>query len=344
MGCFQMDTLIYALNAVLPLLLLIGLGYLLSRFKFVDANFLVYANKFVFRIALPALLFYTIYSASSLEDINWSVVLYASVAVLVLFGLGLLTVIFLIPDPKKKGVILQGVFRSNMAILGVPLAEALGGAPAVLGVALTSMAIIPLYNILSVIALTMFQKDDEGHPIHWQKVAMKVVTNPLIISIFIGIAVLLVRSVIPLNSVTGKPVFSIQEHLVFLYTPIKWIAQIASPLALIILGGGFQFTAIKALKKEIIIGTSWRVLLAPFFGLSIAVLLSKYTTFFDFGVNDYPALIATFASPVAVTSAIMAKELGGDEKLAGQVVVWSSIGSIFSIFVIIVILRNLGLL
>lgn len=339
-----MDTLIYALNAVLPLLLLIGLGYLLSRFNFIDANFLVYANKFVFRIALPALLFYTIYSASSLEDINWSVVLYASVAVLVLFGLGLLTVIFLIPDPKKKGVILQGVFRSNMAILGVPLAEALGGAPAVLGVALTSMAIIPLYNILSVIALTMFQKDDEGHPVHWRKVAMKVVTNPLIISIFIGIAVLLVRSMIPLNSVTGKPVFSIQEHLVFLYTPIKWIAQIASPLALIILGGGFQFAAIKSLKKEIIIGTSWRVFFAPILGLSIAVLLSKYTRFFDFGVNDYPALIATFASPVAVTSAIMAKELGGDEKLAGQVVVWSSIGAIFSIFIIIVILRNLGLL
>ena len=149
---------------------------------------------------------------------------------------------------------------------------------------------------------------------------------------------------IPVSSVTGELVFSIKNQVTFLYTFIKWIAQIASPLALIILGGGFQFAAVKSLRREIIIGTSWRVLLAPLLGLSVAVILSKYTTFFHFESYDYPALIATFGSPVAVTSAIMAKEMGGDERLAGQIVVWSSILSIITIFIIIVSLRSLSLL
>ncbi|MDD4184408.1 MAG: AEC family transporter [Candidatus Izemoplasmatales bacterium] len=339
-----MDTLLFGINAVLPLLMLIGLGYLLSRIGFLNEHFLIYANKFVFRIALPAMLFYSIYNASGLEDINWSVLLYATIGVIVLFFLGLLSVIFFVKGSDKKGVVLQSVFRSNMAILGIPLADALGGDPAVLGVALISLAVIPLYNVLSVISLTMFQHDDSGNHIPWPKVLLKIVTNPLIIAIALGIIVLAIRSFIPVSEVTGELAFSIKNNLEFIYTFIKWVAQIASPLALIILGGGFQFAAVKSLKREIIIGTSWRILIAPLLGLSIAVILSKTTTFFHFESYDYPALIATFGSPVAVTSAIMAKEMGGDERLAGQIVVWSSILSILTIFIIVVSFRSLGIL
>jgi len=339
-----MDTLLFALNAVLPLLLLIGLGYLLSRIGFLSEEFLVYANRFVFRIALPALLFYSLYSASGLEDIRWNVVLFATIGVLALFILGILLVMILIKDPKQKGVILQGVFRSNMIIIGVPLAEALGGADAVLIVALVSMVMVPLYNMLSVIALTMFLKDEDGRPVHWFKVTLKILTNPLIIAIFIGILTLVVRSFIPVSEITGRPVFTIQYNVPFLYTCIKWISQIASPMALIVLGGGFRFTAVKALKKEIILGVSLRTLVAPLVALLIGLLLYRLSSYFTFESADYPALIATFGSPVAVTSAIMAKEMDNDEKLAGQLVVWSSPISIASIFLIIVAFRELGML
>ncbi len=339
-----MDTLLFGVNAVLPLLLLIGLGYFLSRIGFLNEEFLVNANRFVFRIALPALLFFTIYNASGLEDINWNVIIYAMIGVFVLFVLGLVSVVLLVKGADKKGVVLQSVFRSNMAILGIPLAEALGGEPAVLGVALISLAVIPLYNILSVISLTMFQKDESGKQIPWHKVLFKIITNPLIIAIVLGIIVLMVRTAIPVSQISGELVFSLKNNLEFLYTFIKWVAQIASPLALIILGGGFQFAAVKSLRREIILGTSWRILFAPLLGLSVAVILSRNTTFFHFASYDYPALIATFAAPVAVTSAIMAKEMGGDERLAGQIVVWSSLLSIFSIFVIVISFRYLGIL
>ncbi|MBN2504870.1 MAG: AEC family transporter [Bacilli bacterium] len=339
-----MDTLLYALNAVLPLLLLIGLGYFLSHIGFLSQEFLAYANRFVFRIALPALLFYTIYSASGLEDIRWNVVIYSTVGVLLLFGLGIIIVMVGVKDNRQKGVILQGFYRSNMTIIGVPLADALGGEEAVLVVALVSMVVIPLYNMLSVIALTMFQKDENGQRIHWLKVIIKIMTNPLIISIALGIAVLFIRSWIPVSEVTGSPVFSIKEDVSFLYTFIKWVAQIASPLSLIVLGGGFQFTAVKILKREIILGVSLRVIVSPMIALTGAVVIASFVSFFNFVPSDYPALIATFASPIAVTSAIMAQEMGGDEKLAGQLVVWSSMISIVTIFIIVVILRSMALL
>ncbi|MDD3113918.1 MAG: AEC family transporter [Candidatus Izemoplasmatales bacterium] len=338
------DTLLYALNAVLPLLLLIGLGYGLRRLHFLTDSFLEVANKFVFHIALPMLMYYTLYSASGLKDIDWSVVLYSASAVLVIFGLGLITVGVFIKDPRQKGVILQGTFRSNLTIIGVPLAEALGGSEAVLGVALVSMIIVPLYNILSVISLSVFQKDENNQSIHWQKVIIRILTNPLIIAIALGILTLFIRSLIPLDPETLEPVFSINKNLEFLYLFIKWLGQIASPLALIVLGGGFQFGAIRLLRKELFIGVFWRIILAPTIGLLGAIMLDKATDFFSFSPAYYPALIATFASPAAVSSAIMAKEMGGDEQLAGQIVVWTSLLAIITLFIIVVVLRTLGAL
>ncbi|HOP57353.1 MAG TPA: AEC family transporter [Bacillota bacterium] len=339
-----MDTLLFALNAVLPLLLMIGLGYILSRTRFLGEEFWPCANRFVFRIALPCLLFYTVYSASGLQDIRWNVVLYASAGVLVLFVIGFLVAMFFVKDPTQKGVINQGVFRSNMTIIGVPLAEALGGADAVLVVALVSLVIIPLYNALSVIALSVFLRGEDGEKVPWIKVLLKILSNPLIIAIVLGILSLYIRSLIPVFASTGEPVFSLKNDLTFLYTCIKWLGQIASPLALVVLGGGFQFAQVRAMKREITLGVLLRTIMAPGLMLTLAVILAKYTTFFAFESTDYPALIATFGSPVAVVSAIMASEMKNDGKLAGQIVVWSSLFSIPAIFLIVVIYRTLGLL
>ncbi len=339
-----MDTLSYALNAVLPLLILIGIGYILSRTNFIGEEFWPYANRFVFRIALPCFLFYTVYSASGLDDIRWNVVLYATAGVLVLFIIGFLVAVLFIKDPKKKGVITQGVFRSNMAIIGIPLAEALGGEEAVLSVALVSLVIVPLYNMLSVIALTIFQKGEDGAKLSWGKVILKVLSNPLIIAIALGILSLYIRTLIPISSVTGEPVFSLENNLGFIYQSIKWLGEIAAPFALVVLGGGFKFAQVKALKREIVLGVFLRSFLAPACMLTLAVVLATKTSFFAFETTDYPALIATFGSPIAVTSAIMATEMKNDGKLAGQLVVWSSLMSIPVLFVIVYLLRTFGFL
>jgi len=96
--------------------------------------------------------------------------------------------------------------------------------------------------------------------------------------------------------------------------------------------------------KEIVAGTLWRIVLAPLLGIGIAIVLSKYTNLLSCGVNEYPALVALFGSPVAVSSAVMATSMGADDQLATQLVVWTSIFSIFTIFAQVCILMSMGLL
>lgn len=339
-----MDTLIFSLNAVLPILLLISFGYILKRVKFLDQHFLQIGNKFVFRVALPTLLFYTIYSIDDIGEINWKVIIFAVMAVMILFLIGLFLALTFIKDPRQKGVILQAVFRANFAIIGIPLAEAIGGLEAVAVVALIAAIIVPLMNILAVLALSLFVKNDheKDHPI--RTTLVKIAKNPLIIAILIGLFALWIRSFVPVDPETSEPVFSLKNNLEFFYLAIKWIAQIASPLSLIILGGTFEFIAVKHMTKQIVIGTFARVALAPLVTLTLAVVLSKYTRFFDFTALEYPALIALLASPTAVSGAIMAKEMNNDDALAVQYVVWTTSLSILSIFVIVFIFRSMNLL
>ena len=124
----MLQTFLTTVNAVVPIILLILLGYLLKRFKFLNQNFIKLGNKFVFRVCLPCMLFINIYdSMKSFADINWTVAIYAVLMIVVIFGLGLLTAILTTKDNKRRGVILQCTFRSNFAIIGLTLVERLGG-------------------------------------------------------------------------------------------------------------------------------------------------------------------------------------------------------------------------
>ena len=338
-----MDTLLFALNAILPIILLIFLGYLLKQKKFLDEGWFKKGNKLIFRVCLPCMLFVNVYSIESFTDINWSVVVYSEIAIFAAFFIGLIMVKLTVPDNKRKGVILQCVFRSNFAIIGLPLAESLGGVEGKGIAAVLSAFSIPTFNILAVLALTMFLGGEDGHKANLKDVLIKIAKNPLIIGVVCGLIVLGIRSFIPVNA-DGDLVFSLSGSLKFFYDAVNNLSRISSPLALVILGGLFDFAAVKGMLKEIIIGTAARVAVVPLVVIGLAVILSKYTGLINFDATVYPALIALFGSPVAVSSAIMAQEMDNDGVLAGQLVVWTSIASIFTTFLAVFILRSMGLL
>ena len=150
-----------------------------------------------------------------------------------------------------------------------------------------------------------------------KNILLNIVKNPLIIGVAIGLVFVGIRE-IERACCGGEVVFSFKEHLKFIYTGVYDLKIIASPLALIILGGQFEFSAVKGMTKEIIVGTACRIVLAPLIGIGCAYLLSAFTGLFEFGTDVYPTLIALFATPVAVSSAIMAGEMGGDEQLANS--------------------------
>lgn len=349
------DVLFTTVNAVLPIVLLILLGYMLRRFGFIKEGFVKTGNKLVFNVFLPCMLFINIYDGmDGFSAIRWDVVIYSLIVILVIFALGLPTALLTTKDGRRRGVLLQCTFRSNFAIIGLVLVARLGGDTALAGI--VSAFAIPLFNILAVISLTLFkgsdsdpENSDQPRPARLKRFAksgknvlLGIVKNPLIIGVAVGLLFVAVREIE--RAACGSVPFRLDNQLKFLYTCISELKTIASPFALIVLGGQFRFSAVKGMTKEIIVGTVWRVALAPLIGIGAALLLSKFTPVINFGAEVYPTLIALFATPVAVSSAIMAGAMGGDEQLGTQYVVWTSLVSVLTTFFIVFLLMNFGYL
>lgn len=333
---------ITAANAVLPIILLILLGFWLRQRGFLSKEFVKTGNKLVFRICLPAMLFINVYDIDSFASIRWDIVLYCVASIFVIFLLGLVTAVAGTRVPERRGVLLQCTFRSNFAIIGLPLAGALGGGEAVAVAAVVSAFSIPTFNILAVVALSIFvgKTDPEKHGV--KRILRDIAKNPLIIGVALGLVCLGIRGA--QVSLFGEVRFALKDQLEFLYTALCNLKAIASPFALIVLGGQFEPSAVKGLRKEIVIGTVWRIVIAPIIGIGGALLLSRYTGLLTCGPNEMPALIAMYGSPVAVSSAIMAGQMGNDEQLATQLVVWTSVCSIVTIFLLVCGLMAMGLL
>lgn len=329
-----------AVNAVLPIVLVIFLGYLLRSSGFLSESFVSTGSRLGFKVLLPVMLFNNVYKVEDIRAIPWGLVGFCSCALLVLFFIGMATVNLCTNVPERKGVILQSVFRSNTAVIGISLAGALGGESAIAVAAVISAVSIPILNALAVVALTMYVHGNEKPSV--KSMLISIAKNPLIDGIALGVCCLLIRSL--QQKLFGRVVFTLSGTLRPLYLGITQVAAIASPFALMILGGQFNFSASGKMLKEIILGTLWRVVFAPVLILGSAYLLSTYTTFFHFGPAEYPALIALFSSPNAVSSALMAGQMHNDEQLAAQLVVWTSVCSIVTMFITICILMSAGLL
>lgn len=331
----------FSFNAVMPILLLMLTGYLLNRLHFADDAFFKKANTLVFKLFLPVLLFQNVRKIESLGSVNWRVIVYCVFATVLicLCGFSVAKVFFKRRD--QIPVITQCSFRSNYAIIGIPLAQSLGGAQAVAFASVLSAFSIPLFNTLAVIILSHYSHTDHKGEI--KDTLKKTAKNPLIIGVLFGVAVVALKNLLPLNA-DGEIIFSIERDLPFLSSALSSLEKCASPLALVVLGARFDFKAVASLKKQIFAGTLMRLVLAPLIGIGLAFILSEYTSIMDITSTEYPALISLYATPIAVSSAVMVGEIGGDEQLAGQFVVWTSLFSMLSMFVIIFVMKKFALI
>ncbi|MCQ2413573.1 MAG: AEC family transporter [Clostridia bacterium] len=330
-----MDSLIFAVSAVLPIILTVALGYILKRIGLFPKDLAKPVNKLVFRVFLPVLLFLNIYKIANLSEINFGFVLYAVVAVLLFFALGIPFAMLVTKDPAKRGPMLQCVFRSNYALIGIPLAQSLFGDEGGAIASILSAFSIPLFNILAVISLSVFRSESENKTemkAKIKEILIGIAKNPLIIAVVLGLSSLGIRALFinlgvsfRLSDVT--PVYKVMNNL----------SNLATPLALLVLGVQFDFNAVPELKKEIIAAGCARCLAVPALGLAAA-----YLFFPSFNGGHFAAFVALFATPVAVSSVPMAQEMGGDTQLAGQLVVFTTAVSGFTIFLFSYMLKLLG--
>lgn len=326
-----------AFHAVAPIVALIGIGYLLRRSGFLNESFIQIANRLVFHICLPAMLFVNIYSIGSIEDVRWDMVLYCLLMLTFLFGLGWFLGYVSTKDLRRRGVIWQCAFRSNFAIIGLPLAQALGGDQGAAVAAVLSAFAIPAFNVYGVIALSAYTGKRKGP----RAVIKSIVTNPLTLSVAAGLAALLIRA--GETVVLGQVSFSLKRDLPFLYKTLENLKAMTTPLALIVLGGQCVFSAVKGMLREIAVSVATRVVTAPALALCVAIVLHRLGVV-PCGNGEFAALIALFGSPVAVSSAIMAGNMDNDGQLATQLVVWTSILSVPTIFLTVCALMATGLL
>ena len=327
-----MNNLLFTLNAILPIILPILLGYGLKRIHFFSDSFLTEANKLVFKILIPILLFSNLYLAD-LSQINWVFVGYAAGAILVLFLVGMGVVLF-IPNRKQKGVVLQACFRSNYAIIGIPLATALGGEVAGAEASVIAAVSVPLFNILAVVALSIYDHED-GQKISVKNILFKIITNPLIIGVACGLVVCGMN--MGINSTGANVKAFLNDYMKFIPDTITSLGRVATPLALLVLGGRFEFKAVKALWRQLTVAVSMRLVIVPAIALVVAYFIGFKNS------TQFAILISLFASPIAVSSAPMAAQMGQDEELAGQIVVWTSALSAFTLFIIIMICAAVGI-
>lgn len=319
----------------MPLICIIVLGYFLKSTGFFTKDFLKIGNKLVFRVSLPVLLFYNIIELESFSGIPWNAVWYVLCIIAVLILIGFVISCF-IKDPLQKGVMMQCIFRSNFALIGVPLAELIGGSSGVTAAAIMSAFTIPIYNFVAVIVLTVFKDGKASFSVKGQLV--KIAKNPLIIGVVSGIVILILKL-----TVGQKIPAHFYKDFAFIKTTLLYISRSATPLSLLVLGGQFEFSKLKGYRNQLIVGTLGRTVIAPALGVGIAAVLTKLGILV-FEPAVFAALISLFATPVAVASAIMAEEMENDGQLAAQLVVWTSLVSVFTLFGFIFFARMLGVI
>lgn len=326
------DAFVFAANAVLPIVLMIALGYFLKRIGLLRQEFLDVGNKLTFRVLIPSLLYFNIYGIGSLGEINFGFVLYGMAAIFAIFLIAAAVTCLFTKESGKRGVLIQAAFRSNYAIIGLPLASALFGEKGAAAAGVMSAFCVPLFNILAVITLTLFHNGEKREKVHVGRILLGIVKNPLIIGTALGLVTLGVREIFVLCGIGFR-----LRDVEFLYRTLENLKSICTPFALLVLGGKFEFSAVKRQLKYIVFGTFVRTVAVPVIGLSAAYLFVP-----GLSGEHYATYISVFGTPVAVASAIMAKEMGADDELAGQLVVWTSLVSTVTIFAQVVFFRSIG--
>ena len=331
-----------AVNAVFPIVLLILLGYGLRQKNIINDIFVKTGNALVFKVCLPSLFFVNIYEIGDLADLPWDMVIYCTAAVVVLFLIGMALAVAVTKNPDRRGVICQCCFRSNFNIIGITLAAQLGGEEAAAVSAMIATLVIPMFNVFAVIALSVFLPDAAGKRPSAGRMALDILKNPTIIAAIAGVVCLGLR--VLQQKLFGDVIFALDRDLEFVYSVLKNLKAITTPLALLVLGGQFQFSVVKGMFREIAVGTVFRLVVAPVLCIGVALLLDRSFGVVSCGPDTMPAMLALFGSPVAVASAVMASQMRNDEQLATQLVVWTSVGSIVTIFAQVCILMATGLL
>ncbi|MFG0605223.1 AEC family transporter [Vibrio mimicus] len=302
-----------------PICLMLCLGVLFKRINLINENFIEVASRVVFQVTLPAMLFLSIVSSKHDFSSSMSLVLYSLIANILFFIFTLLSTRKFINKPQDWGVIAQGGFRANTAIIGLAyVANTYGNA----GVALAAIYVASttvLFNIQAVIALT-----PRGESNSWQaaKMMFKTLTkNPLIIAIMLGVICYMVSVPIP-QVITDAG---------------RYFANMTLPLALLCTGGSLNLNSLKEERNAAWFATGYKLILSP-------LLITGGAWLLGFRGLDLGLLFLMTSAPTAAASYVMARAMGGNSALAANIIALTTVFSLFTCTLGIFLLSSFGVI
>ena len=312
----MLQALSIAFHAIVPLFLIIAVGYTVKRLGWIGPEEVRRFNKVCFYTFMPVMLFYNIYTSDFSHAVRLPYALFVVGMALAMILLAFLITLAAEKTPERRGVMIQAAFRSNFVLLGLPIAAELLPEGNLGVTALMVAIVVPIYNMMSVVVLEYFRG---GKP-RAGEVLLAVVKNPLILGSVAGLLVQALHITLPevLLSFAGK------------------MNSAATPLILLLLGASFETREIARYKKELLVCVGLRLVVFPGAILTLAAAL---------GLRDieFVTVLAMTAAPTAVNSFNMAQQLGGDSQLAGSAVVVSTAASFFTLFVWITLFKQLGM-
>lgn len=309
-----MSPFLTSVNAVLPIFLMIMLGYGLKQWGMINEHFISQTTKFVFRISLPTLIFIKISSINLASQIDLNLVyvmLFSGIGILITFILSIMAGKYIYRKEEEKnpgqlssrgyflGTFVQGAFRGNYLIVGYPILLNLYGDAVVVDMALVTLVAIPCFNIFSIIALT--PPSSHTTKKSYGSMFVSILKNPLIMGILLGFAAAYFKISFP----------------PFVDSFINMTANLATPLALLSIGGFFHFDGLKSTIKSATWVTVFKLVIYP-------MIFTTAAYFMGFRGSDLMIILVLFGGPTAVSSFAMSAEMGGDSVLAGNIVIMTS--------------------
>lgn len=312
-----MESLMLAVSVVSPLLIYMLAGNLIRRKGWFSREQFQSLNGVIFKVFLPLKLFFDVYEADLGAAVQIEVFAFAVLAVLAVY---LVTWFAVARSVKKKAdaaTLIQGIYRSNFVLFGNSIAFSMCDDAGIALVAAMAAVIVPLYNILSVILFESMR----GEKAKLSEIVINILRNPLVEAGVLGICCNLLGLKLP----------------EWLMAPFVHMGEIATPLALVTLGGMLSFGSIVKHKKYLMAAVAGRLAVVPAAVMSAAVCLG-------FSGQTLVVFLSIFAAPTAVASAPMAQSMGGNGALAGEIVVLTSAFSIITIFLLVFGLSGMGLI
>lgn len=314
----MLENFIYSINVTIPIFLVMVLGYFLRRRGMLNENFVNVANKFNFDVTLPFMVFRDISAVDIKAVFDLKYVLFCAIASSVCFWvIWGLTRIFL-HDKSMRGAFVQASFRSSAAVMGLAFISNLYG-PSAMG-PLMIIGAVPLYNIYSVLVLT-FEAEGNAQDQGKEKIkeaCLNILKNPIIISIILGLIVS----------------FSQIRFPVLVDRTVDNVAKMATPLALITLGAGFEGRAALAKMKPTLAASFVKLIGQAAIFIPIAIALG-------FTGEKLIGIMVMLAAPATPSCYIMAKNMNNDGVLTASIVVMTTLLAAFTLTGWIFVLRSL---